>query len=171
MRLFLLTFTLILSASIARSAEYNFCWTGSNGYTINGKFEVPDEIGTSRIVTERDLTKFKISGYHEGHFLGSWNASHRAAGTTWHFRFDPVNMTLPTGGQFSSPESQGWNANGQVDDCGSPGFGFNAGDFAQDICLNGQFVLASSVEATSPIHVTTAPLPRTCEARSVMSKR
>lgn len=171
MRLFFLTFCAILSVSPAFAAGYNFCWIGSNGYTINGKFDVPNQSKINGLVTERDVTNFKITGYLDGFFLGRWSSSQLEPGTTWHFRFDPVTMTLPTGGEFSTIASQGWNANGQVDDCGNPGFGFNAGNFAQDICHNGEFILASSVAPDTPIHVTTAPLPQTCETRGVMSKR
>lgn len=54
-------------------------------------------------------------------------------------------MIFLTGGSFAGFASQGWNANGDVTDCGTPGFGFNSGNFAQDICLNGAYVEASSI--------------------------
>ena len=171
MRLFFLTFMAIQTAATAQAENFNFCWIGSNGYTMSGKFTVPDHLLTNKIITENELIDFKITGYHDGNFTGSWSMRQLNEQTTWHFRFDPVSMTLPTGGEFAASDSQGWNANGEVTDCGNPGFGFNSGSFAQDVCIDGEFILASSVAPDTPIHVTTAPLPMKCESNGVMSKR
>jgi hypothetical protein len=70
-------------------------------------------------------------------------------------------MIFLTGGSFAGFASQGWNANGDVTDCGTPGFGFNSGNFAQDICLNGAYVEASSIAPDTPLLATLNPEPPT----------
>ena len=148
----------------------NLCWTGANGYTMTGRMTLPDGAMLKGIVTEADVTDFKISGYREGRFLGSWSAADRRAGATWHLRFDPVAMIFRTGGNFPGTDSQGWNADGEVRNCGNPGFGFNSGNYAQDICLNGAYVSDSSIDPSIPLHATRAPLGPDCESVAATSK-
>jgi hypothetical protein len=56
--------------------------------------------------------------------------------TSWNLSFDPRGMVFPTGGMHDSDKGQAWNAGGRADDCGDPGFGFNSGTNAQDLCVN-----------------------------------
>jgi hypothetical protein len=46
-----------------------------------------------------------------------------------------------------------------VTNCGKPGFGFNSGNYAQDICVNGTYIQASSIDPATPL---TATFPPSC---------
>ncbi|WP_372804030.1 hypothetical protein [Loktanella salsilacus] len=154
----------------ATAANLNFCWIGAGGYTMTGRMQLPDDQMHAPIVTQDDVTRFKISGYYQGKFLGAWDMSQAAAGTTWHMRFDPQQMAFLTGGSFQGPHSQGWNANGDVIDCGSPGFGFNSGNYAQDICVNGTYIQASSIDPATPLMATFSPVTPDCSTAILTSK-
>ncbi|SHE31943.1 hypothetical protein SAMN05444339_10136 [Loktanella atrilutea] len=144
------------------AATLNFCWVGSQGYTMTGRMQIPDAKMKRHLLTEADVTRFKISGYRDGRLLGTWDNSRVAEGDTWHLRFDPATMTFLTGGSFDGPHSQGWNADGNVQNCGSPGFGFNSGNYAQDICVNGTYVHTSSIPPDTPLKATTDPVTPDC---------
>ena len=159
-----------LETLLAQAAELNFCWLGGGGYTMTGRMSLPDAAMFKTILTEDDITGFKISGYHKGRLLGSWNAADRGPNTTWHLRFDPAGMIFLTGGSFAGFVSQGWNANGNVTDCGAPGFGFNSSNFAQDICLNGAYVEASSIAPDTPLLATLAPVTPECRNTAAVSR-
>ena len=115
-------------------------------------------------MTERDVTAFRITGYERGVMIGQWDMSERGANTTWHLRFDPGSRVFPTGGSFPGERSQGWNANGEVTDCGRRGFGFNSGNYAQDICLYGVWIAQSSIPPETPLFATTEPVTPDCRA-------
>ena len=159
-----------LSPVAATAADLSFCWTGANGYTMTGKMRVAPDAMDGGIVTENDLTAFKIAGYRDGKLLGTWDMTQRDPQTTWHLRFDSDTMTFLTGGSFQSLHSQGWNANGNVSDCGTPGFGFNSGNYAQDICVNGRYLSDSSIDPTTPLRAGTGPVSPTCGSTMLMSK-
>lgn len=165
---------LSLVARPANAAVIHICWLGANGYTMTGRMEFPDSLLTAAIVTEADITAFRISGYLEGQLLGKWDLSDLTPTTTWYLRYDPVRMTFPTNGELVSPNNidQGWNANGDVTDCGSPGFGFNAANYAQDICVNGTWVEPSGVPPETPFKSSTqAPFTPDCAGPALVSKR
>lgn len=154
----------------AEAANVNFCWRGESGYTMTGRMQIPDEKMFKAIVTEADVTGFKIAGYYHGQLLGTWDKHQVAQGTTWHLRFDPMGMTFLTGGSFAGTHSQGWNADGNVQNCGSPGFGFNSGNYAQDICVNGTYIETSSIEPATPFLATMGPVMPDCRNTIPMSK-
>jgi hypothetical protein len=60
-------------------------------------------------------------------------------------------MRFATGGRSDSDDGQQWNANGDATDCGNPGLGFNAGASAQDLCLDGRFIIESGVAHDTPL--------------------
>lgn len=159
----------MMFGSTASAADLSFCWIGNNGYTMVGKMQVAPDAMSKPLVTEHDLNAFKIAGYHNGQLLGSWNMADAAADSTWHLRFDPQSMTFLTGQSFPTTKSQGWNANGAVRDCGAPGFGFNAGNAGQDICVNGQYVAESTVPPETPLAATTGYVAPDCNATPVFS--
>lgn len=161
---------LLLLATPVQAAEFNLCWVGSNGYTVTGRFTINDSAMDLPIVTEADVSRFKISGYHNGTFLGSWDMRTRAPDATWFFRFDPQTRQFPSGELFGQEASQGWNADGAVVNCGNPGFGFNAGDYSQDICVNGIYIRDSSVLSSETFVATTGPVTPTCDGPMPMSK-
>lgn len=149
----LLSLALILSADLAPAADLHFCWIGGGGYAMSGRMQVPDAVMSRDLVTEDDVIAFEISGYHNETFLGSWDMRQRDDDTTWHLRFDPAAMLFLTGGSFATTFSQGWNADGNVMNCGNPGFGFNSGNYAQDICVNGAYITESSIDPATPFPV------------------
>ena len=137
---------------------------------MTGRMSLPDDAMYRAIITEDDVTAFKISGYHKGRLIGTWDRRQAQPDTTFHLRFDPAGMTFLTGGRFASFASQGWNANGNADNCGSPGFGFNSGDFSQDICLNGDYVEGSSIDPNTPLVATLDPVTPDCRNTAAVSK-
>lgn len=162
-----------LLAPPADAAVIHICWQGSNGYTMTGRMEFPDRMLTAPVVTQDDITAFRITGYLEGQLLGKWDLSDRTDSTTWYLRYLPDSMTFPTNGEMRSPDNldQGWNANGDVTDCGSPGFGFNAANYAQDVCLNGIWVEPSGVPPETPFKSSTeAPFTPDCAGPALVSK-
>ena len=163
-----------LLATPADAVVIHICWQGSNGYTMTGRIEFPDSLLTAPIVTQADITAFRITGYLEGQLLGKWDLSDLTPTTTWYLRYDPVTMTFPTTATNLSATGidQGWNANGDVTDCGSPGFGFNAANYAQDICLNGIWVEPSGVPPETPFKASAvAPFTPDCAGPALVSKR
>ena len=153
-----------LLSSSATAAEFNFCWAGAGGYTMTGRIAFPDDLLDAPIITERDVTAFEITGYEHGVAIGRWSMSDRTPSTTWHLRFDPETLTFPTGGSFPGERSQGWNANGEVTDCGRRGFGFNSGNYAQDICLYGVWIAQSSIPPETPFRATPNAVTPDCRA-------
>jgi len=142
-----------LIASAADAAEFEFCWIGANGYTMDGSMTVPDAALSKPLVRGADVTAFRITGYLDGAVIGSWDLRDLTPDTTWNLSFDPKAMVFPTGGFHMGPEGQAWNANGSVDDCGTPGFGFNSGTNAQDVCWNDRWMTDSMVERFKPFPV------------------
>lgn len=161
---------LVLSGP-ASAAEINLCWRGAGGYTMTGHMSVPDAAMFKAILTEADVTRFKISGYLKGQLLGNWDSRSRASGATFHLRFDPAGMTFLTGDNFPSTASQGWNADGTSQNCGSPGFGFNSGNFGQDICVNGSWIETSTIDPATPLLATLDPVSPDCRNTAAVSKR
>lgn len=97
---------------------------------------VPDAALANPIVTHNDVTAFFIQGFQGSVPIGAWDLRQLTESTTWNLSFDPRGMVFPTGGMHDSPKGQAWNAGGQANDCGDPGFGFNSGTNAQDLCVN-----------------------------------
>lgn len=157
-----------LAASPAAAAELFFCWVGNAGYTMTGRIGFPDALLTAPRVTEADLTRFEISGYRDGGYLGSWDMRDRRPETSWLLSFDPATMRFPMSG---IGVFQAWNANGAVTDCGSPGFGFNAGSAGQDICVDGRFIRASTIPWHTPLTAVPDPVSPDCGGPAQLSGR
>ena len=158
-------------AGPAASAEINLCWRGEGGYTMTGRMTVPDSAMFRAILTQDDVSRFKVSGYLKGQLIGQWDSQTRANSDTWHLRFDPAGMTFLTGGRFAGTASQGWNADGTSENCGNPGFGFNSGNFGQDLCVNGMWIEASSIAPDTPLLATLDPVTPDCRNTAAVSKR
>jgi len=156
-------------ASPAAAAEFEFCWVGASDYTMTGRMTVPDA-ALGGIVTQDDVTAFSITGFYRGLPVGSWDLADRTPTTTWHLRFDPATMTFPTGGMHNSANGQAWNANGAVNDCGNPGFGFNSGTNAQDVCVNGRFITDSSIDRYTEFPVFPAGVALQCGGAALLSR-
>lgn len=155
----------------AQAAQFEFCWAGANGFTMTGVIGFPDALMARDVITERDVTAFAITGYERGVAIGGWSMTEAGPGTTWHLRFVPATLTFPTGGSFPGEASQGWNANGDVDDCGRDGFGFNSGNYAQDVCWRGVWIEQSSIHPATPLRATTQAVTPECRGAVLLGKR
>jgi len=152
---FLLTLTLTTALAFAlpaQAARFQFCWIGNSGYTMRGEIEFPDALLNSGIITESDVTDFRIQGFRDGLPVGFWSLDRLKPTTSWTLRFDTNSLQFPVGGSRALGTYQEWNANGAVDDCGAVnGFGFNGGNWAQDVCINNVWIEDSSIDPFTPI--------------------
>jgi hypothetical protein len=164
--------SLAVAASPSQAELVYLCWQGSNGYTMTGTMEFPDSLTSAPMITEADVTRFKISGYLEQTLIGTWDLADRTETTTWYLRYMPAEMRFPTNGEVPGTIDQGWNADGTATDCGNPGFGFNAGNYAQDFCLDGVWVEPSGVPPSTPFLAQyDAPYSPDCSGPALSSKR
>lgn len=153
----------------ASQGETRFiCWRGANGFTMTGQFEYPDALAAKRVIRETDLAAFRIKGFLNGALIGQWSLDDLGPETSWLLRYDPVRHVFPLSGP--SGLYQMWNANGLVDDCGVPGFGFNAGNGGQDICLDDTFVTASTIDPATPLTSFANPQPADCIGQPLLGK-
>ena len=163
---------LALGATAVRAEVVHFCWQGDHGYTMTGRMEFPDALGSAAVITEADVTAFAITGYQDGRALGSWDMRERGPDTTWYLRYLPRVMEFPVDSMLPGPFDQGWNADGNVTDCGIPGFGFNAGNYAQDFCVDGTWVEESGMPPPTPFYaMSSAPPTPDCSGPMLMSKQ
>ncbi len=154
----------LIAATPLQAAQFQFCWTGANGYTMEGRIEFPDAYVSTGLITETDVTGFQIIGFLDGVALGSWDLSNLTPDTSWTLRFDTNTLRFPTGGLRQDNSYQEWNANGQVDNCGAQGgFGFNGGNYAQDVCLNNVWIEDSSIEPLIPLFAQSMDVRLICE--------
>lgn len=155
-------FLLALLGTQAHAVDYYFCWQGSNGYTMTGQMTINPVALSKPVVTQDDVTLFKIAGYQEGTILGKWDMATRDDDDSWFLLFDPAARAFLTPAQSGLGVSQAWNADGTASDCGTPGFGFNLGNFAQDFCVNGVWVEESGMPPETPFLVSTVPVDPQC---------
>ena len=159
-----LTFLSLLAATPLHAAQFQFCWVGANGYTIEGRIEFPDGFQSTGIITETDVTDFQIIGFLDGVAIGSWGLERLTPETSWTLRFDTNTLRFPTGGIRSQNSYQEWNANGRVNDCGAVGgFGFNGGNYAQDVCVDNLWIEDSSIDPNTPIFAQPMDVTLVCE--------
>lgn len=141
-----------LAALPAQAARFQFCWIGANGYTMEGIIEFPDALLGTGLITEADVTGFQIQGFRDGFPIGYWSLDMLTPETSWTLRFDTDRMAFPTGGSRIANSYQEWNANGEVNDCGADGgFGFNGGNWAQDVCIDNTWIEESSIDPFTPL--------------------
>ena len=151
-----------LLANSANAADFYFCWQGSNGYTMTGQMSINSAALNKPIVTQNDVTLFRIAGYQDGQLLGKWDAANLQNGTSWFLNYDPARSVFMTPDEMGLGVSQAWNADGTATDCGNPGFGFNLGNFAQDFCVNGVWVEESGMPPETPFFVSPVPVDPLC---------
>lgn len=165
MRFACLTAAVLLAATAPlHAARYQFCWIGGAGYTMRGIIEIPPQLVGKGIITEADVVDFRIWGFHDGLPVGSWSVDQLTPTTTWVLRFDTDGLFFPTGGIRAENSYQAWNANGQVNDCGTGGFGFNGGNYMQDVCIDNTYIEASSIDRFTPLPAFPEDVPMACEA-------
>ena len=146
----------LLLATPAEAVTHGFCWRGADGYRIEGYITYA-EAGAPRILTEDDLQGFGITGWRHETYLGQWSMKALTPETSWMLRFDTKALAFPMGGRVADGTYQQWNANGFANDCGDPGFGFNGGNRAQDVCVDGTFVEVSGIDPDTPLSVAPDP--------------
>ncbi|WP_373354858.1 hypothetical protein [Pseudoroseicyclus sp. CXY001] len=137
---------------------------------MTGHIAFPDAALSRPLVTEDDVTHFEITGFLDGEKIGHWSLAERTEATTWHLNFDPTARRFLTGGSFPGPESQGWNAAGDVTDCGPGGFGSNSGNWAQDLCVDGSWISDSSISPEEPFFAATGPVTPDCRQAQLLGK-
>ena len=142
-----------LLATPVAAADFEFCWEGANGYRMEGTMRIDDALLNRSILTEDDIGTFFIQGFKDDIALGAWDMSQMTPTTSWNLSFDPRGMVFPTGGMHDSDKGQAWNAGGRADDCGDPGFGFNSGTNAQDLCVNNVWHTANHAKRLAKIHL------------------
>lgn len=162
------TLALIACAPPLAAEVRYICWRGAGGYTMTGRMEFPDAVAARGVITEADLTGFHIKGFHFGAPIGSWSLAALTDQTSWLLRYDPERHLFDLGGLLGL--YQAWNANGAVSDCGVPGFGFNAGNGGQDICVDGRFVTESTIPWDTPLVTYDAPQPPDCIGPELLGK-
>ena len=163
------TLVLALCATTVDAAEYYFCWEGENGYTMTGQMSLAAGAREKPIVTEDDVTEFRIAGYKDGILIGKWDQATRESDDPWFLTFDPGRFAFFTPAELGLGVSQAWNAGGNANDCGNPGFGFNLGNYAQDFCLNGVWVEESGMPPETPFLVSPVPVDPQCRLYAPLS--
>lgn len=161
---------LLLAAAPLNAAQFQFCWVGANGYTMEGRIGFPDAFLDTGLITETDVTSFQIIGFLDSVAIGSWNMETATPQTSWLLRFDTDTLSFPTGGIRSENSYQEWNASGQVNNCGAEaGFGWNGGNYAQDVCINNAWVEDSSIDPGTPLFAQPLDVALTCDTVVPMS--
>lgn len=164
-----LTATLALFATNAHAADFYFCWKGANNYTMTGQMTLAPGALNKPLVTEDDVTLFKIAGYKDGQLLGKWDMATREPDDSWMLRYNPARSSFMTPGELGLGVSQAWNADGTAEDCGNPGFGFNLGNYAQDFCVNGVWIEESGMPPETPFLVSAIPVDPNCRVYAPVS--
>jgi hypothetical protein len=167
---------LILSlAGPAAAAElaYRFTWLGAGGYALTGALSFDARFAEAGLVGAGDLTCFVIEGRRDGQEIGRWALGALTPQTTWRLHFDPAAPGFVVEGQgIAMP--QAWNMDGAGTDCGPGGFGFNIGNAAQDLCLDGRLLTASQIDPERPFPAEPAPgfafPPDACRGPELLSR-
>ncbi len=149
MRLFTLVFTIFASSLSAGEVFFEFQWIGGQGYSMQGALAYDDALASSSIVTGDDLHCFQVTGFKDGAEIGSWGLGQKSETTAWRLHL------LPREGMFLHESAivrmpQAWNMAGDGSGCGKGGFGFNIGNFAQDICVDDTLIVESQVSSYKP---------------------
>ncbi|WP_179378077.1 hypothetical protein [Jannaschia marina] len=140
----------------ATAATHVFCWIGANDYRIEGYISYPDT-AEGWLLTENTVTGFGITGWRGETYLGEWSMKDLTPDTSFTLRFNTRTMAFPMGGYPEDGTYQEWNADGTATDCGNPGFGFNGGNRAQDVCVNGVFIDESGIAPDTPLAISPNP--------------
>ena len=146
---------LFASTSLAEE-RFSFEWQGAGGYTLRGGFSYHLEEVSGAFVRERDLTCFFVDGEQDGTAIGHWGLTMLNEETDWRLFFDPETPELLVEG-MGVDMPQAWNMDGFGTSCGPGGFGFNIGNAAQDLCLDGKLIVESQVSPFQPFPVRRDP--------------
>jgi len=133
----------------AQTVAYSFVWQGGGGYSMRGGLSFDAALMGGQLVLEDDVQCFVIQGFRGDEPIGRWALGQLTEETTWRLTFDPVTERFPVWGP-DTPMPQAWNMDGGGYDCGDGGFGFNIGNAAQDLCLDGTLLVDSQVAPARP---------------------
>lgn len=140
---------LITGAAAAQDARFRFLWQGAGDYTMRGALSFPADLLSQGVIHETDLSCFEIEGFLGAAPVGRWALGLLGPETSWTLTFDPaVSAFLVYGSGAAMP--QAWNMDGAGYNCGPGGFGFNIGNAAQDLCIDGQLIFDSQVDPSQP---------------------
>lgn len=139
-----------LGPSRAEEAVFSFSWQGGGGYRMDGALSFDAALIGQGIVTWEAVQCFVIEGRRDGEAIGRWALGMLTEDTTWELAFDPRAPGFLVYSPLT-PSPQEWNMNGYGTDCGAGGFGFNIGNLAQDLCLDGRLLVESRVPPATPI--------------------
>lgn len=156
MRVLALLGCLMGAAGFADEVTYQFRWEGAGGYEMLGALSYRESLRAGPIVMADDVTCFAIEGRKDGQVIGAWGLGLLGPRTTWRLHFSPATESFVVDGFFINLP-QAWNMNGIGDDCGAGGFGFNIGNAAQDICLDGRLIVDSQVAPSKPFPAQRVP--------------
>ncbi len=137
-------------AAWAGDVTYRFEWQGAGGYLMQGALSFDDALMSRQLIVEEDIACFVIDGYKDAEPVGRWALGMRTEETTWQLTFDPVLEELVVW-SVDFPMPQAWNMNGAGTNCGEGGFGFNIGNAAQDLCLDGKLLRDSQIDPSRPM--------------------
>jgi hypothetical protein len=129
---------------------------------MTGQMSIMPSALNKPVITQDDVTLFRIAGYQNQQLLGKWDMATRESDDSWLLNYDPARSVFMTPGEMGLGVSQAWNADGTATDCGNPGFGFNLGNFAQDFCLNGRWIEESGMPPETPFLVSPVPVDPLC---------
>ncbi|WP_226622234.1 hypothetical protein [Alloyangia pacifica] len=146
---------LVAGTSAGRAADlaWRFEWQGNGGYEMRGAIAIDAALAERDYVYAEDVECFVVEGYHDDEPIGRWALGMKTDETSWALTFRPRQSEFAVFGP-ESPMPQAWNMNGFGTDCGREGFGFNIGNAAQDLCLNGRLLTASQVTPSRPFPAT-----------------
>ncbi len=133
----------------AQDATFRFEWSGGGGYAMRGALSFPAARLDAKLVLEDDVRCFAIEGLKGGKVIGRWALGMLTEETTWRLTFSPAASGFVVWGD-GAPMPQAWNMDGAGYDCGAGGFGFNIGNAAQDLCLDGELLRDSQVDPARP---------------------
>ncbi|MBD2252203.1 PEP-CTERM sorting domain-containing protein [Nostoc parmelioides] len=93
----------LANISSADAASYRLDWTGSQGYSAQGRFDY-DNIFQGSVITRDQLSRFDISFFDpQGTLLQSFKYSFPNPSSTFNFNFDTVTGTVLQSGSFDTP--------------------------------------------------------------------
>ena len=136
-------------AAGAEEARYRFEWQGEGGYVMRGAMSFDAALLGSSIVTASALSCFFMGGSRGGEPVGRWALAMLNEETSWVLTFLPQSSEFAVFGE-GAEMPQAWNMDGFGTDCGAGGFGFNIGNAAQDLCIDGRLILESQVPPERP---------------------
>lgn len=162
------------STAQAESVSYSFEWQGNGGFVMRGAMSIPEELSMRDRIYESDVSCFEITGFQNDEKIGRWALGMLLPDTTWVLTFNPRGREFLVFGP-ETPMPQAWNMDGAGYNCGDPGFGFNIGSAAQDLCVDGELMFDSQVPPPQPFPVVWNPSPKfsrdACRPSVLMSAR